>query len=87
MADKNQIASGIVNSGAPRAGDPKVGPATPQVVHDMLQHRYEEDKNYRTAHPILPNVPLTSDNPHRELRRGPEGKTIMQSVDSAVRGK
>ena len=28
-------------------------------------------------------LPQTGANPHRELRRGPSGKTIMETVDDA----
>lgn len=80
-----------------RPGDPVVGPADPATVHRMIEKQMREDADYRKRHPLdLRNtnggpehdhMSESGANPHRELRRGPEGKTIMQSVDEASRGK
>lgn len=47
----------------------------------------KEEKSERDATSVIPHVPMTGPNPHRELRRGPEGRTIMDSVDRMQRGK
>ena len=37
--------------------------------------------------PHRDTLPQTGPNPHRELRRGPRGRTVMENVDDMVRGK
>lgn len=70
--------------------DPKIGPADPatrrRLIEKHIQDGIRETHNDRKAAetPYVPSVPKTGAHP--ELRRGPQGKTIMESVDSAVRG-
>lgn len=69
-----------------RPSDPKVGPA------DSATRRREIERHIREAaaqnkRPIdysdttRDTLPPSGANPHRELRRGPRGKTIMENVD------
>lgn len=80
-----------------RPGDPKVGPADPSTIHRELEKRLKEEADYRKTHPMdvketagrvgeHDHLPQTGQNPHRELRQGPQGKTIMESVDEMARG-
>ena len=69
-----------------RPGDPKVGPADRETVHRELEKRLKSDSEYQKSHPV--STPTSSPAPerHRELRQGPQGKTVMESVDAMARG-
>lgn len=79
-----------------RPGDPKIGPADPDTAHRELMKRLQEEADYRKKHPLdmkgtASNVVgdgdhLPAPRPHPELRKGPDGKTVMETVDQAQRG-
>lgn len=70
-----------------RPGDPVVGPADDATRRREIEKRLKEEAEFRRTHPIDSNdpdrdhLPQTGANPHRELRRGPGGKSIPEIVD------
>lgn len=68
-----------------RVGDPKVGPADPATRRRMMEEHVRAGRAHKSAGRAAPSAPAQPP-PHRELRRGPEGRTVMESVDRMQRG-